>query len=117
MSAVVIIVVILFLLALAYVVFRISLFMGRRAICTVVGTFRRHGADKPETAATLETLGLSTWPDFFGILRDYRPWALQTLVQANVVRQLIDGYFYLSEGALNESNLDAGCPPDKLMNF
>ena len=82
--------------------------MARRSICTVITTFRRQGAVTPEYAATLQELGLAGNP--FRFLRDYRPWALQTLVQANVVRSTDAGKFFLSENTLLETNIDAGCP-------
>ena len=110
MNVIVIIVLILFMLLAFYVAFRASLFLARRAICTVISTFRRRGAVKAEQAVTLDDLGISPWAQFFSVWRDYRPWAVQTLVQAGVIRSAAEGFFYLSEDELDKTNFESSCP-------
>jgi hypothetical protein len=106
------IVLVLAMLVLLYLAIRFSRYLSRQAICQVVSTFRDRDAVKPENAITLRDIGISVWSPFIGIngvLRDYRPWALQTLVQAGVVRSAGDKTYYLSEDTLDSSHLDASC--------
>ncbi|MDD1750959.1 MAG: hypothetical protein LUO89_13920 [Methanothrix sp.] len=59
---------------------------------------------------TLNDLGLSPWAQFFTIVRDYRPWAIQTLAQAGVIRSAEKGLFYLSENELDKTSFESNCP-------
>ena len=95
-----------------YLVLRLSMVLARRAICTVVNTFRVYNAVRPENALSVQELGLGM--RYFTVLRDYRPWALQTLVQANVIRAAEKGGYYLSESTLALSELETGCKPPGL---
>jgi hypothetical protein len=107
------IVLVLAMLALLYFAIRFSQYLSRKAICMVVSTFREHDAFKPENAITIQDIGISIWAPFIGIngvFRDYRPWALQTLVQAGVIRTAIPKQFYLSEDTLDSTHIDASCP-------
>ncbi len=76
---------ILILVIFFVVVLRIARGMARGAICTVIGTFRMYGAIRPQDALTLRELGLAN-PRIFEFLRDYRPWAIQTLFQAGIIK-------------------------------
>jgi hypothetical protein len=79
----------------------------RKALREVVSVFRERGATDATRATTLEGLGLVQR----GILgrvfrrRDYRPQALRLLGQENVIRTTEEGRLYLSEDALEHSQL------------
>jgi hypothetical protein len=86
--------------------FRLALFMARRSICKVITIFRENRAVDYQKAQPLEALGLGPLPFFhFRLLRDYKPWALQTLVQAGIVRTAEQGTFYLSEETLEANEI------------
>ncbi|MBI2831547.1 MAG: hypothetical protein HYX79_04745 [Chloroflexi bacterium] len=92
---------VVFMLILLILSLRLSLFLARRAICTVIKMFREKGAVQFETAKLLKDVGFARFP-MFHILRDYRPWAFQTLLQAEIIQPgLFDGSFYLSEETLS----------------
>lgn len=91
----------LVMLILLVLSFRFSLVLARRAICRVITIFRSQGAVDYQQALPLEAFGLGPRPFFsFRLLRDYKPWALQTLVQAGIIRMATEGNFYLSEETL-----------------
>jgi hypothetical protein len=82
--------------------FRLSLWMARRAVCRVITIFRDYNAVQFQKALPLESLGLGPRPLIsFRLLRDYKPWALQTLVRSGVIRMGMEGNYYLSEDTLN----------------
>ena len=110
MDAVPAIILVLFLLATLYLAIKGSLYLSRRAICQVVSAFRDMDAVKPEKAVTPHDIGITLWSAVFSTVRDYRPWALQTLVQAGVVRPVGGNTYYLSEDTLDSTHLDANCP-------
>ncbi len=90
------------LIAMLALAFRLSLFMAKRAVCKVIATFRDFEAVDYQNALPLELMGLSPRPFLsLRLFRDYRPWALQTLVQAGVVRMAFEGAYYLSEETLD----------------
>ena len=112
----VIIVLVLSMGGLLFLAIMGSRFLARQAVCQVVSTFREKNATRPEMAITFREIGISVWAPFIGvngIVRDYRPWALDKLVQAGVVRTAERGMFYLSEDTLNSTHADAGCPWNK----
>jgi hypothetical protein len=81
--------------------FRLSLLMARHAICRVITIFRQNQANDYQRALPLAYLGLGPRPFLsFRLLRDYKPWALQTLVQSGIIRMANEGNFYLSEDTL-----------------
>ncbi|NLO28581.1 MAG: hypothetical protein GX113_10470 [Actinobacteria bacterium] len=80
----------------------------RKAMRQVVSLFRAQGATSPKTAKTLEELGLAKSGNPFDSLfkpRDYRPYALRALGQADVLRPGPQGSLYLSEEELDRSPL------------
>ncbi len=91
-------VLLLFLMAaLFFISTRISIYMTKRAICKVVNIFRTNDAVDPSSAMPLGTMGLSDRPRLFSFgLRDYKPYAIQALVQAQVIQTTVDGRYYLS---------------------
>ncbi|MBI2868321.1 MAG: hypothetical protein HYX96_00645 [Chloroflexi bacterium] len=97
------------IILLLFLSVRLSFLLARRAVCQVISTFRRHRAVEPREARTLQDLGLvRSW--FSMGLRDYKPWALQTLLQAGVIKVVMDDMFYLSEEKLDSATqLNAVC--------
>jgi hypothetical protein len=94
------IIIVLFILLILS--FRLSLILARRAICKVIATFRDFRAVQFQNAMPLAAMGLAPRSFFeFHLLRDYKPWALQTLVRSGIVRMATEGTFYLSEETLN----------------
>lgn len=80
----------------------------KRALRVIVAVFRAQGATSPKTAKRLEELGLMVGGGLFNNMfkpRDYRPYALRALSQANILRATDDGRFYLSEEELSHSTL------------
>ncbi len=89
------ILVVLFLVAL----FVIPQLMVARAIPQVINTFRKQNAVGIENARTLEELGFKPRVlfDRMTSTRDYKPRALQLLIQTKVVQTTEDGKVYLSK--------------------
>jgi hypothetical protein len=79
----------------------------RRALSEVVDTFRAYQALSPWDAKTMEELGLRTINMLQGITgeRDYRPRALEVLLEAGIAISDTDGKLYLSERALRRSKI------------
>ena len=71
----------------------------RRAIPSVIRTFREHNAVNIKDAKTIDKLGLQTRPmlERMWKTRDYKPRALQLLMSANIIQMTEDGKLYLSE--------------------
>ena len=101
----------LILLIFALIAFRISLWLARRSICQVIATFRDYGAVDYQKAMPLELIGLGPRPLFsLRFFRDYKPWALQTLAQAGIIRMATEGNYYLSEETLSANqNFQSVC--------
>ena len=95
----------LLIVALLAAVFFIPRFLTSRAVRVVVSIFRQHNATSPTTAATLEELGLGQkgLREKMFRSRDYKPYALRMLVQADIIRATEEGKVYLSEEALENS--------------
>ena len=85
--------------------FYVSRLLFYKAVRQVVFLFRKRGATSPKSAATLEDLGLAGGGlrDRLFKPRDYRPYALRLLAQANIVRETEEGKAYLSEAELERS--------------
>jgi hypothetical protein len=99
----VVLIVVLGILAL-YVVPRIRM---KRAVDQVVAAFERNDALHAGSARTIEELGLGprSFLQGLGRVRDFKPYALQALMKAEVVRQTEDGRYYLSRDRLAATNL------------
>lgn len=94
----------LFLLLMIAALILIPKFMIRRAIKQIVFIFRHYGALRLDQAKTRGELGLNP-PDFMTrmtSLRDYKPNALQILINQGVVVATEDGKLYLDEEKLRE---------------
>lgn len=96
-ATVALILIIIGLLALAIL---ISALRSRSAVAAVIKIFRKHQATDPERAKTRTELGLNV-PTFterlVTPLRDFKPGALQSLIQAEVVAVTEDDRLYLVE--------------------
>lgn len=79
-----------------------------RAVSQVVGLFERHNAFDLRSAKTIEELGLRPPPLLEGTLRmrDFKPYALQILMNAGVVGQTDGGRLYLSQDKLAAIGID-----------
>jgi hypothetical protein len=93
--------------------FIIPRWLMRRAARQVIKIFREQNATDSKKARTIDELGLR--PP--GVLermmrrRDYKPHALNALLQAGIVQVTKDGKLYLSEAKLDETNLGKGASP------
>jgi hypothetical protein len=85
--------------------FYIPRLMINRAIHSVIRILRRSNAVTIQDAKTLEELGLDPKPFMQRAfkLRDYKPYALQILRNADIVQVSEDGRLYLDEGQLQTS--------------
>jgi hypothetical protein len=74
----------------------------------VIATFRRNSALDTKTAKTIDELGLRPLGFaermFHG--RDFKPYALNALVKAGIIKSTEDGRLYLAEDALTASGLE-----------
>lgn len=105
-TSAIIILILIMLLLLAGAYFGTG-FLVRRALRTVIKTFRDKMALTPDTAMTIEELGLQARSFFqFRGLRDYKPSALQFLIKQNIVQSTEEGKLFLSEQALLQSDIE-----------
>jgi hypothetical protein len=90
---------------LLFVMFVLPQLLVRRAISSLIRTFRERNAIGVDNAKTDAELGLNpttvTQSLFKG--RDYKVTALQVLRNANVIRSTEDGKLFLSEADLSNS--------------
>jgi len=88
--------------------FFIPRWLVRRASHQVIKIFRKHNATDSKTARTVDELGLRP-PNMFqrlGQRRDYKPHALNALMQAGIIQVTEDGRLYLSEEKLSEFGIE-----------
>lgn len=80
----------------------------RRAINQVVTIFERNNALYARSAKTIDELGLRPPTFLEGMIRmrDFKPYALQILMKADVIRQTDGGRLYISQDKLAAINLD-----------
>jgi hypothetical protein len=80
----------------------------KRAVSQVVAIFERNSALDARSAKTIDELGLrpSTFLEGMLRLRDFKPYALQILMNTEVVRQTVGGRLYLSQDKLAAINID-----------
>ncbi len=79
----------------------------KRAVNQVVAIFEHNNARDVRSAKTIEELRLQprTFLQGVGHIRDFKPYALQALMNAEVIRQTEDGRFYLVRDKLDATNL------------
>jgi len=80
----------------------------RRAIKQVVAIFERNSALDVRSAKTIDELRLRprTFLQGIGRIRDFKPYALQILMDAEVVCQTDGGRLYLLQDKLAAINID-----------
>jgi len=80
----------------------------RRAVNQVVAIFERNNALDVRSAKTTDELGLRPPTFLEGMLRmrDFKPYALQILMQTEVVRQTDGGRLYLAHDRLPATDAD-----------
>jgi hypothetical protein len=80
----------------------------RRAIKEVVAIFERNNALDAVSAKTIDELKLKprTFLQGMGRLRDFKPYALRILMDADVVCQTDGGRLYLVRDKLSAVNID-----------
>jgi hypothetical protein len=80
----------------------------KRAVNQVVATFERNNALDVRSAKTIDELGLRPPTFLEGMLhmRDFKPYALQILMNTEVVRQTDGGRLYLLQDKLAATNID-----------
>lgn len=102
----VLIIVIIIIIGLAAILF-IPQLLVRRAIGKVINIFRKQNATSQQTAKTLEELRLAPKDYIMRMmsLRDYKPQALDLLINHNIIIATENDKLYLSEQALAESPL------------
>jgi hypothetical protein len=82
----------------------------RRAVKQVVAVFERNNALDVRSARTLEELKLKprTFLEGIGRMRDFKPYALKILMDAEVVCQTDGGRLYLLQDKLADINIGRG---------
>jgi len=110
MNTVVFIVAIIVLALLA--LFVIPQWRMRRAIRQVIRILRQNNAVDVKTAKTIDELGLRPRRMLEGMFkgRDYKQYALNTLVKAEILKAVEGGRLYLSEERLSTSGLERNTP-------
>ena len=80
----------------------------RRAVNQVMTVFERNNALDVRSAKTVDELGLRppTFLDGMLRMRDFKPYALQILMQTEVVRQTDGGRLYLAQDRLPAPDAD-----------
>ena len=80
----------------------------RRAVNQIVAIFERNNALDVRSAKTIGELGLRprTFLEGIGRIRDFKPYALQALMDAGVIKQTDGGRLYLSQDKLVNINID-----------
>lgn len=99
---------VLLIVILSATAFYLPRLLARRALRKVLKRFRQLEALGPEYAVTPQRLGVPIDRSVFSFrigFRDYRPAALRTLLDENIVVTTPDGRLYLSEASLRASIL------------
>ena len=80
----------------------------RQAVNRVVAIFERNNALDVRSAKTIDELGLRppTFLEGMMRMRDFKPYALQILMKAEVVHQTDGGRLYLIQDKLATINID-----------
>ena len=80
----------------------------KRAVNQVVVIFEHNNAIDARSAKTIDELGLRPPTFLQGMMRirDFKPYALQILMNADVIHQTEGGRLYLSQNKLAAINID-----------
>ena len=89
-------------------IFVIPRWLLRRAARQVIKIFREHNATDSKNAKTIDELGLRPPGVMERMMRrrDYKPHALNALMQAEIIQRTEDGKLYLSEEKLIDFGLE-----------
>jgi hypothetical protein len=101
------VVIALLIIVLLLAMFVVPQMMIRRAIKQVIRIFRKNNALGSRNAMSAEELGLQQKGMFERMMRprDYKPRALQFLMQHEIVQMTEDGKLYLLEDKLDATSL------------
>ncbi|MGD9394441.1 MAG: hypothetical protein PVJ81_05775 [Dehalococcoidia bacterium] len=79
----------------------------------MIKIFRRNSALDKTTAKTIDELGLRPRGFVEGMFhgRDFKPYAMDALVKAGIVKSTDDGRVYLDEEKLMESGIEGRISP------
>ena len=96
---------IILVVLMLFIMFILPQFLLRRAIPSIIRTFRQSKAVGRENAKTVEELGLKPKNVAAAVFRgrEYKVTALQVLRNANVIQSTEDGKLFLSEEDLSNS--------------
>ena len=100
-------IVLLIILFLVTIVF-LPMLLNKRAVMQVIHIFKEHGAIDAESAKSIMELKLTkpTLKDRMMRFRDYKPAALESLIQVGVVQGTEDGRLFLLEEKLKGTKFD-----------
>jgi hypothetical protein len=98
-------IIIILVVLMLFVMFILPQFLLRRAIPSIIRTFRQSNAVGIENAKTVEELGFKPKNVAAAVFRgrEYKVTALQVLRNANVIQSTEDGKLFLSEQDLSNS--------------
>jgi hypothetical protein len=106
-STVAIILLFLIMAILLLTAFWGTTYLVRSATRSIIRSLREKGAVSPASAITAEKAGIKPRSLFKpGLLRDYKPAALQHLIKNNIIRRTEEEKIYLSEETLIQSGFD-----------
>ena len=105
-----ILLIVLVIIVLLAAIFIIPQWRLKRAIRQVIRILREHNAIDTKNAKTIDELGLRPRGMMEGMFkgRDYKQYALSTLMKGEIVRTTEDGRLFLSEDRLMASGVDKG---------
>ena len=86
----------------------LPMLLNKRAVIQVIRIFKEHGALDAESAKSVVELKLTkpTFKDRMLHFRDYKPAALESLIQVGVVQGTEDGRLFLLEDKLKGTKFD-----------
>jgi hypothetical protein len=79
----------------------------------VIAIFRQNSALDKKTAKTIDELGLAPrgFAERMFHTRDFKPYALNSLMKAGIIKGTEDGRLYLAEDTLMESGVEGRVYP------
>lgn len=100
-------IVLLIILFIVVIVF-VPMLLNKRAVIQVIQIFKEHDALDAESAKTLVELKLTkpSFKDRMMRFRDYKPAAVESLIQVGVVQGTEDGGLFLLEERLKGTKFD-----------
>jgi flagellar basal body-associated protein FliL len=108
LNATTIIIAILIIILLIVALFIIPRWRSKRALRQVIQIFRNSSATDTKNAKTAAELGLgpTTMREEMFRRRDYKPYALNALIKAEIIQRTEDGKLYLAEDRLMASGIE-----------